>query len=314
MNSISISVVIPTRERETRLVFALESLAAQTLSPERFEVIVVRDSDARGPLAPAPEGLDVTFLIRDGVAGPTAKRNLGWRSARGGLLAFTDDDCRPRQDWLASLLEAHSRAPEAFLQGATLVDAGERHLLHGLARSRLVQQPSPWHQGCNLAYPRSLLEQLDGFDEDFEFGGEDTDLGVRALAEGATKVFVAESVVEHAVLPRSPLRAIREAGRFSSMPLLFRRHPGVREEIFLRVFLSSAHALAPVAFIGMLTLPPRFKLAVATPYVLLRLDTSNLRPRTLVRQLLGLPSHLLADLGETAATLRSAIRQRVFLI
>src|SRR5688500_15232844 len=41
-----ISVVIPTRFRETRLAFALDALAAQTLAPGRFEVIVVRAADA----------------------------------------------------------------------------------------------------------------------------------------------------------------------------------------------------------------------------------------------------------------------------
>ena len=36
-----VSVVIPTHDRETRLAFALEALAEQTLARERFEVIVV---------------------------------------------------------------------------------------------------------------------------------------------------------------------------------------------------------------------------------------------------------------------------------
>jgi len=72
-----IAVVIPTRGRETRLAFALEALAAQTVACERFEVVVVRDGDAEPPLAGAPPGLRLRELTRPGVAGPTAKRNLG---------------------------------------------------------------------------------------------------------------------------------------------------------------------------------------------------------------------------------------------
>lgn len=314
MSRPSISVVIPTRGRETRLVFALEALAAQSLEGDRFEVIVVRDSDVRGPFARAPQGLAARFLVRRGVAGPTAKRNVGWRAAKGSLVAFTDDDCLARPDWLESLLSVHARHASAFLQGVTTVDADEAHLLHGLARSRSIEEPSIWHQACNVAFPRALLEQLDGFDEAFEFGGEDTDLGLRALAAGAPKRFVEDAVVEHAVLPRSPLRAVREAGRWSSMPLLFRRHPQLRGEIFAGVFLSPAHALAPLALLGLIVLPPRWKLLGTVPFVLLRLDRSALRPRTLARQLLGLPSQLVADLAATAATVRSSVRHRVFLV
>jgi len=46
-----IAVVIPTRDRETRLAVCLEALAAQTLDTTRFEVLVVRDGDAGAPFA-----------------------------------------------------------------------------------------------------------------------------------------------------------------------------------------------------------------------------------------------------------------------
>ena len=58
-----ISVVIPSRGRETRLAFALDALAAQTLDSAHFEVLVVRDGTPRRAAA-APEGLHVRFLER----------------------------------------------------------------------------------------------------------------------------------------------------------------------------------------------------------------------------------------------------------
>ena len=36
-----------------------------------------------------------------------------------------------------------------------------------------------------MAYPRALLERLGGFDEAYDFGGEDTDLAWRAIEAGA---------------------------------------------------------------------------------------------------------------------------------
>jgi glycosyltransferase involved in cell wall biosynthesis len=36
-------------------------------------------------------------------SGPAAARNLGWRSASGDIIAFTDDDCLPDSNWLATV-------------------------------------------------------------------------------------------------------------------------------------------------------------------------------------------------------------------
>jgi len=116
MSQLDVSVVIPTRNRETRLRFALEALAAQTLPRERFEVVVVRASDAEEPLVSAPPGLPVRFLACP--PGPAAQRNLGWRAARAPLIAFTDDDCRPAPDWLERLVAA-ADSSGGILQGRT---------------------------------------------------------------------------------------------------------------------------------------------------------------------------------------------------
>ena len=176
-------MVIPTARRETRLAFALEALASQTLAPERFEVVVVRADDP-GPTTDAPDGLNVTFLSAPPGAGAAAGRNIGWRAAAAPLVAFTDDDCRPAPEWLERLLDAAGEDGERILQGRTEPDPDERVRLHGLATTQTIVGPTPWYQTCNIAYPRALLERLDGFDERFD-GGEDADLGLRAVEGGA---------------------------------------------------------------------------------------------------------------------------------
>src|SRR5215211_2572399 len=130
----SVAVVIATRLRETRLAFALDALAEQTLDHDRFEVIVVRPSDGSdGALADVPPGLHVRYVTSP-VVGAAAQRNLGWRATEAPLVAFTDDDCRPAPDWLERLLAADGGSA-TMLQGRTEPDPDERHLLWGLARS-----------------------------------------------------------------------------------------------------------------------------------------------------------------------------------
>ena len=237
-----VAVVIPTRGRETRVAFALEALAEQTLPAETYEVIVVRDEDAASPLAEGPDGLVARSLTSPGVSGPTAKRNVGWRAATAPLIAFTDDDCRPHPDWLERLLEAAADNPGAVLQGRTVPDPDEIHLLHGHARSRNVPGPSDWYEASDIAYPRGLLERLGGFDEEFRFGGEDTDLALRALALGAKRAFVPSASVRHAVLSRTLRGAMRDASAWESAPLIVRRHPEQRRALFAGIFMKDAHA------------------------------------------------------------------------
>jgi GT2 family glycosyltransferase len=316
MSSLEVAVVIPTRNRETRLAFALEALAAQTLERDRFEVVVVRASDAAGPKAGPPDGLRVRFLRHSADGRPAAQRNRGWRATTAPLVAFTDDDCRPAPDWLERLLEA-SEGQDVFLQGQTEPDPDEHHLLHGLARSKEVIGPSAWYPTCNIAYPRGLLERLGGFDERFRFAsGEDTDIALRARSVGAQRVYVHRAVVRHAVLARPLGRALKEATRWESLPLVLARHPAQRRAVYRRVFANRSHAALFLAAAGTLAARrSRVTAALAAvPYLGEKLDRDNVTPRGLVRQALHLPARLAVDIAELAATVRGAVKHRAFLV
>jgi glycosyltransferase involved in cell wall biosynthesis len=306
-----IAVVIPSR-RGPRLAFALEALAAQTLEPAQFEVVVVRDPASEIRESPVLPRLPVRFLSAPEPCGPTVKRNLGWRATRAPLVAFTDDDCRPAREWLERLLAAGADEEE-FLQGRTEPDPDEAHLLHGLARSQRIEGPSGWFQACNLAFPRTMLERLDGFDEDFYFGSEDTDLGLRGLEAGYRRRYVDDAVVRHAVIPRTLPRAIAEAGRWPSQPLVLRRHPQLRGVIYRRFFYRRSHAMLLLAAAGasVARRHPMLAVVASAPYVEMYVGGRPLTPRRLARQLAGLPSRALVDAVEVAATARSAWRHRV---
>jgi GT2 family glycosyltransferase len=309
-----IAVVIPTHRRESRLAFALEALADQTVARGRFEVIVVRNSGLPGPKVSSPDGLVVRFLEDSRRSGPSAKRNRAWRATVAPLVAFMDDDCRPAPDWLERMLEAQNGA-HRILQGRTEPDPSERHLLHGLARSQLIKGPSRWYQCCNIAYPRALLDRVGGFDEGFvRPGGEDTDLGIRAREAGAALAYVDGAVVWHAVHSHTLIGAVREAARWDGMGLLFARHPGQRQFIYRRFFWRRSHALLLLALTGGL-LWRRSKVvgALATvPYIEQNVARPvTMTPRRLVRVALHLVARFIVDLVEVLATARGGVKHRV---
>ncbi len=312
--------MIPTRGRESRLAFALEALSRQTLAPDRFEVIVVRDGDCSPPLAGAPDGLEVRYFTRDGVAGPTSKRNVGWRNANAPLVAFTDDDCRPDPAWLASLVDA-AGDDSTFLQGRTEPDPEERYLMPGLARTQEILKPTGWFETCNVAYPRGLLERLGGFDEAFGFGGEDTDLAYRALEAGAQARFVSAARVWHAVVPRSLFGALRDAVRWTDVAAVVARHPSLRRSLHRGVFWYPAHErlLLAVTAVGLgrsrLPLPVRvLGSALAFPYFDMRVNWRQPTLRRTSLQLLALPAWALVDTVEALSRLPGALRRRILIV
>lgn len=313
-----ISVVIPSHRREARLAFALDALARQTTDPTRFEVLVVRARGEHGPRTTPPDGLTVRFL-ESAERGPAAQRNTGWRSARAPVVAFTDDDCRSAPDWIAGLLDA--AAGEAIVQGRTEPDPDEAHLLVGVARSMEVTAADPWHPSCNIAYPTAVLEALGGFDEAYLAPyGEDTDLGLRALASGTPIVYADDAIVWHAVHTRTLPAALREARRAEWVPLVLSRHPEQRRALYRHLFLYDSHATLLVGLVGAALFRHHRRLAAAAfaPYLLhhLRHARGGPAPTPLgtVRLALEVLQRLVVDTAELTASIRGSIRHRSIVL
>lgn len=114
-----LTVVIPTRNRPGSLAQLLTSLASQTLSPSRFEVVVV-DDGSDPPLDPASAAGELRFhvrLVRRTVQpGAHASREAGLRAASGERVLFLDDDVVLSPEVLAE----HAGVEEGFAIGPIL--------------------------------------------------------------------------------------------------------------------------------------------------------------------------------------------------
>lgn len=318
MNRPDICVVIPTRDRETRLVFAMEALAEQTLARERFEVIVVRDEGAPRPRAVPPPGLPIRELeVSEPTASPPPhKRNLGWRASKAPLVAFLDDDCRPLSGWLEQLLAAAPRDGRAIVQGWTGADPDESGKLHPLARTVEVDPPSGWFETCNIAYSRELLERVGGFYDVKGWFGDDTDLGLRAVAAGGVVSPAPAARVHHAVFHRGPVEAIRDQLNRGHTAVIIARHPSQRRQLMWGVFTRADHPLLLIAGAGVaLSHRNKIGLLLTLPYLRRQFGLSRLRtPWGLVRMPMQLTTRVAVDLAGIAGGLRGSLRHRSLVI
>lgn len=313
MSTPTAAVVVCTRDRADRLDALLRHLEAQTVT-DPWELVVVDDgSRDRTPAVltdATARGVLALRVLRHGASvGPSVARDEGWRATTAPLVCFTDDDCEPHPGWLAELLAAHRTFPDALLQGRTDPIAREAHLLGPTSRTQRVRHCGPYFQTCNIAYPRAVLERVDGFDRSFGWGGEDCDLAWRAIEAGTPVHWVPEARVEHAVVVLDPVAFLRGSQRFSDSMRLYKRHPRLRRAALLRsLFFKPSHQLLLQAIAAYL-LARRHPawLVLAYPYV----RELDMRTPASPKHIPLLVAH---DALEIAATIRGAARHRTWVI
>jgi GT2 family glycosyltransferase len=316
-----LSVVVASHDRALRLRWLLNALEQQTLARERWEVIVAHDSDGPeterllGTHPLARRGSLRQARLSPGGALAGAKRNAALRLARGELVVFTDEDCRPPPDWLENALAAARRSPGAIVQGTTARDPTELVVTHAPhVRSETVRPPTVWAQACNIVYPRRLIEEVGGFDEHPRVG-EDTDLALRVRALGTPYLAAPEVVTYRGVAEQSLWQVLRGRMRWRDVPYLLKRHPQLRESLPLWIFWRRSHVWLPFFLAGVyLVKRDRLALVMCVPWLAHRMPTRGTSLRSRLRAVSELPLRLAVDTAEYAAFIRGSIRHRTLLL
>ncbi|OLT40459.1 glycosyltransferase [Gordonia sp. CNJ-863] len=221
-----VSVVICTRDRPDHLARLLDSLV--TLDYPDFEVLVVDNNPVSGLTPPVVAAACPSIPVRVvDAAGPglSIARNVGLRSARFELVAFTDDDVVLDPNWLSRIVIGFERdesvacvcgmvpSVEVMTPAQAYFDRrvgwAERWepALYGVARPVAADDLFPlrvseFGTGANFAVRRDVVVGLGGFDEavgagSAAGGGEDIDIFVRLLLAGGSIAREPAAIVWH---------------------------------------------------------------------------------------------------------------------
>ncbi len=220
------SVITPTHFRPEKLRALLLSLEHQTLSAEQFEVILVPSPNDSGPENLPSTRLNLRILSADGdpYGGKSAsfKRNSGAQTARAPWLAFIDDDCIADRNWLQQASLRLKNTECQAIEGLTKIPLPEKMTYTYKGLQRLSQAGG--YQTCNMFYKRDVFLDCGGFDLNFPFYLEDTDLAWTLLDRGQKIVFDNLSIVEHPVPDPDVDRLLFNAYRARLIPYLYRKH------------------------------------------------------------------------------------------
>ncbi len=181
MNDPEISVLLCTHNRRAQVLRACEALARQTYPADCFEVVVVDNASTDGTgeavreyAATAPVAIRYLY---EGQTGKVFALNAGMAKATGRVLAFLDDDCEPRAEWLRELVKgfdepgvgvvggpAYSHFPEEVEQDSERGFLARKFLgdfTLGETRRELRGWESPL--GCNMAVLAEAARKAGGF-------------------------------------------------------------------------------------------------------------------------------------------------------
>jgi GT2 family glycosyltransferase len=225
----SVTVVVATYNGGRTLRGCLESIAR--LHYPDFEAVVV-DDGSTDDTARILESFPQVSVVRQPNRGLSAARNAGIAAAGGEIVAFTDSDCVVDPDWLDHLARDMERGGFDGIGGPNLTPPEERlaarciALAPGHATHVLIDANEAEHvPGCNMAFRKSALLEVDGFDETFRKAGDDVDVIWRLNDAGRRVGFSPGGFVWHHRRP-TPIGYLKQQASYAEADaLLHEKHP-----------------------------------------------------------------------------------------
>ncbi|MDF9745761.1 glycosyltransferase family 2 protein [Natrinema salsiterrestre] len=161
-----LSVVVSTLNDREQLLSCLDAIAERT--PSSTEVIVVNGPSSDGTTGVVRERDDVDVLVEISERNPSVSRNAGFELATGDVVAFLDGEYAVDEGWYRGI-------DESMTDGTAVVTGPVTGGPFGTDRrssQRVAGRPVTHFHGDNVAFDRSVLESLDGFDEYLEEASE----------------------------------------------------------------------------------------------------------------------------------------------
>lgn len=228
MSSLSFSIVINTYDRAASLAVTLDSL--RFLKHPRFEVVVVNGPSPDSTQALLDQWADRVKVGSCPITNLSVSRNIGIAMAEGDIVAFIDDDAVPEPEWLDDLEAGYTSENVGAVGGMVFNHTGydfqaKYILCNRLGDARLDFETNPSDQynfpgsnwycsmlGTNASFRRAVLHEIGGFDEEYEYYLDETDVCLRVVDAGYQVRFVDRAFIHHKYLPshiRNEKRALK---------------------------------------------------------------------------------------------------------
>lgn len=239
----AVSIIVNTLNREKLLQNTLESF--QYLDYPNFEVIVVNGPSIDGTHQLLQAWSDRIKLASCPEANLSMSRNIGIAMASGEFVAFIDDDAIPESEWLTQAIAGFDHDGVAAAGGKVFDPTGYSYQYQysnanrlGTAKWQLTEPfpqycfpksfEFPYLQGTNTVFRRKFLVEIGGFDEEYIYYLDETEVCLRLVDAGYMIRQLPDAYVHHKYAPSH----IREKGVTKNL------YPVLKSKIYF----SNCHA------------------------------------------------------------------------
>jgi len=212
-----VSLIICTRDRCQQLARCLESV--RRIAFDRPWELIIVDNGSTDETATVVREFIKTADVRpiylfEPRLGKSKGLNTALETARGQILAFTDDDCYPAPDFLSQVWSAFDDPSVGYISGRIMLHDPSDHPITINESLTPVTYPARSFvcagcvQGANMAFRRRVFFDIGGFDPLFGPGAlfasnEETEAVGRASAMGWKGEYHPEVVVWHDYGPQA---------------------------------------------------------------------------------------------------------------
>jgi len=206
------SIVICTDGRADSLKVTLESL--RFLIQRNFEVCVVCGPTEDGTRELVSAWRDPLKIAFNSERNLSISRNIGIRLSAGDIVAFLDDDSIPEPEWLDQIVLAYKDPSVGGAGGFVFNHTGMNFQWKFGTTDRLGNADMSWKEaapelnfpfsynfphllGANSTFRRNALVEVGGFDEEFDYFLDETDLICRIVDNGYSIRQLSNAFVHH---------------------------------------------------------------------------------------------------------------------
>lgn len=214
-----ISVLIPTRDRFSKLSACLDRLSGQGYPPEMLEILVLDDGGTDGTAGKIGEAVRLKFPGISGFQAFSSRSPLGVSGARNFLISrmkpiqgfalFLDDDVYMAPACLSELADRLSKSPDIAAVGPRVVAAADpgavmfsANFVSPWTARYTSRDPSgpvrcDWLDPACLLVRKEALAAVGGFAEDFFRSHEGVDFCLKLGERGYGVLYVPAAAAAH---------------------------------------------------------------------------------------------------------------------
>ncbi|MEP7318907.1 MAG: glycosyltransferase family A protein [Panacibacter sp.] len=192
-HSFNISLIICTYNRDKYLSEALDSIKAQTIDSNKFQLIIVDNNSTDNTAAISKKfiidypNLNAKYCFEEN-KGLSFARNRGIAEADASIISYIDDDVILPPEYLETVMNFFTKYSPAVGMGGKVIPKYEdgkepvwmNKYLNGFVAKvdygnniKKFDEHMRYPAGCNMTYKKNTLEKVGGFNNELKFRSDD---------------------------------------------------------------------------------------------------------------------------------------------